>query len=161
MGEYIIETRDLVKVYGDGAEVRALDGVNMRVASGEFLAVMGPSGSGKSTLLNMLGALDRPTNGQVLSWNGTRSVYVNPTTLGVPETTVAVGPAVLDPAPTAADLEAQRITYLVDVSTNAQTITLPSTLTTGGQPANGTVVRIKAVGNAAANNITIQTEYVR
>jgi ABC-type lipoprotein export system ATPase subunit len=64
--EIIVETRDLVKVYGDGAEVRALDGVNMRVTRGEFISVMGPSGSGKSTLLNMIGALDRPTSGQVL-----------------------------------------------------------------------------------------------
>ena len=65
MSDLIIETRNLVKVYGDGAEIRALDGVNMRVARGDFLAVMGPSGSGKSTLLNMIGALDRPTSGQV------------------------------------------------------------------------------------------------
>jgi ABC-type lipoprotein export system ATPase subunit len=65
-GDTLIETRDLVKVYGDGAEVRALDGVSVRIDKGEFIAVMGPSGSGKSTLLNMLGALDRPTSGQVL-----------------------------------------------------------------------------------------------
>jgi ABC-type lipoprotein export system ATPase subunit len=64
--EIIVETRDLVKVYGDGAEVRALDGVNLRIAQGGFVSVMGPSGSGKSTMLNMLGALDRPTSGQVL-----------------------------------------------------------------------------------------------
>ena len=58
--EHIIETHDLTKIYGgDGAEVRALDGVSINVARGEFLAVMGPSGSGKSTLLNLLGALDR------------------------------------------------------------------------------------------------------
>jgi ABC-type lipoprotein export system ATPase subunit len=66
MTEAIVETRGLVKVYGDGAQIRALDGVDMQVARGEFVTVMGPSGSGKSTLLNMLGALDRPTAGQVL-----------------------------------------------------------------------------------------------
>ena len=61
-----VETRDLTKVYGDGAEVRALDGVSMTMRRGEMVAVMGPSGSGKSTLLNMLGALDQPTGGKVL-----------------------------------------------------------------------------------------------
>ena len=61
----IVETRNLVKVYGDGAEVRALDGVDAHVTRGEFISVMGPSGSGKSTLLNMIGALDRPTSGTV------------------------------------------------------------------------------------------------
>ncbi len=64
--DLIIETRNLTKIYGDGAQVHALDRVEIQVAHGEFLTVMGPSGSGKSTLLNMLGALDRPTDGQVL-----------------------------------------------------------------------------------------------
>jgi len=64
--DIIVETRDLVKIYGDGEEIRALDGVNMTVRRGEFVSVMGPSGSGKSTLLYVIGALARPTSGQVL-----------------------------------------------------------------------------------------------
>jgi ABC-type lipoprotein export system ATPase subunit len=64
--DILIETRELTKVYGDGQGVRALDGVDLVIKEGEMLAVMGPSGSGKSTLLNMLGGLDRPTEGQVL-----------------------------------------------------------------------------------------------
>jgi len=61
----MIETHDLTRVYGDGEQIRALDGVNLTVEVGEFMAVMGPSGSGKSTLLNVLGALDVPTSGRV------------------------------------------------------------------------------------------------
>lgn len=62
----VVQTRNLVRLYGNGNEVRALDGVNLSIQAGEFVAIVGPSGSGKSTLLNMLGALDRPTSGEVL-----------------------------------------------------------------------------------------------
>lgn len=62
----VVETRDLTKIYGDGTEIRALDGVNLIVCAGEFISIVGPSGSGKSTLLNLLGALDRPTRGDIL-----------------------------------------------------------------------------------------------
>ncbi len=62
----VVETHDLVKIYGDGAAIRALDNVDLTILKGEFLTVMGPSGSGKSTLLNMIGALDKPTQGQVV-----------------------------------------------------------------------------------------------
>lgn len=62
----VLRTENLKKYYGTGEnQVKALDGVNLEVERGEFLAIVGSSGSGKSTLLHMLGGLDRPTSGKV------------------------------------------------------------------------------------------------
>ena len=60
-----IELKNVTRIYPASVEVRALDGVSLSVAAGEWLAVMGPSGSGKSTLVNLIGCLDRPTTGQI------------------------------------------------------------------------------------------------
>ena len=64
----VLEAHDLHKSYrgGDGGIITVLDGVNLRVARGEMIAIVGASGAGKSTLLHVLGALDRPTRGYVV-----------------------------------------------------------------------------------------------
>jgi putative ABC transport system ATP-binding protein len=63
----IIETIDLKKIYGEGDnQVAALDGIDIRITEGEFIAIMGPSGSGKSTLLNLLACLDHPSEGKYI-----------------------------------------------------------------------------------------------
>ncbi|WP_261977636.1 ABC transporter ATP-binding protein [Marinobacter sp. F3R11] len=63
----VIRMRNISRIYGSGStEVRALDGIDLTIRDGEFVAIMGPSGSGKSTCMNMIGCLDVPSTGEFL-----------------------------------------------------------------------------------------------
>ncbi len=67
MAEVVVRTVRVAKQYGEGeASVRAVDGIDCEIESGEYLSIMGPSGSGKSTLFNLIGGLDKPTEGTVV-----------------------------------------------------------------------------------------------
>jgi len=66
MNEIIIETENLSRVFTlGGQDIKALDGVNLKVTKGEFISITGPSGSGKTTLLNLIGLLEQPSGGTV------------------------------------------------------------------------------------------------
>ena len=66
-GQFLIELKNVKKIYGTGqAAVAALQGINLKIEKGDFVAVMGPSGSGKSTCLNILGCLDTPSDGDYI-----------------------------------------------------------------------------------------------
>lgn len=63
----MISLKNVSKIYKTGeVEYRALDGIDLEIKEGEFVVVLGPSGAGKSTLLNLLGGMDRPTDGQII-----------------------------------------------------------------------------------------------
>ena len=62
----IVEMSNVTKTFGKGSSlIRALDGIDLKIKEGDFIAIIGPSGSGKSTLMNMIGCLDKPTSGVV------------------------------------------------------------------------------------------------
>lgn len=77
MKDKLIQMKHIVKIYGkDTTEIKALNGIDLEVEAGEMIAVMGASGSGKSTLLNILGAMDRPQEGEYI-FCGEKEIKVN------------------------------------------------------------------------------------
>ncbi|WP_290557222.1 ABC transporter ATP-binding protein [Aestuariivita sp.] len=77
MSQGLIRLRDIHRIYGSGeAEVRALDGIDLDIDEGEFVAIMGPSGSGKSTAMNVIGCLDTPTRG-TYHFNGVEVAHLS------------------------------------------------------------------------------------
>jgi putative ABC transport system ATP-binding protein len=67
MSDLILETENLERIFKMGErKINALSGVNLQICKGDFISIMGPSGSGKTTLLNLLGCLDKPTNGKII-----------------------------------------------------------------------------------------------
>jgi putative ABC transport system ATP-binding protein len=133
----VVRTTDLVKRYGEGeACVKALDGVTCEIFEGEYLSIMGPSGSGKSTLFNMVGGLDKPTEG---------SVFVN-----------SVDIAQLNPRELAF-LRCHTIGYifqtfnLIQVRTALENVTLPM-LFAGLQPEEADEKGMKLLDTVGLNN---------
>lgn len=77
MKDKLLQMKHIVKIYGkDTTEIKALNGIDLEVKAGEMIAVMGASGSGKSTLLNILGAMDRPQEGEYI-FCGEKEIKVN------------------------------------------------------------------------------------
>jgi len=66
MADAVLELRQVTKSYPGSPPIEVLKGIDLAITEGELVAIVGPSGSGKSTLLNMMGALDRPSTGEVL-----------------------------------------------------------------------------------------------
>jgi putative ABC transport system ATP-binding protein len=150
-GPPLIRATDVTKTYVMGDQkVRALDGVSLAVAEGEFIAIMGPSGSGKSTMMNLIGALDVPTSGRleidgrdIAQLSSDELAGLRNRTIGfvfqqfnlLPRTTALrqVMLPLLYASPRPADLEAMARQRLEQVDLGARLDHLPSQLSGGQQ----------------------------